>query len=70
MIKELKDYYKQLDKEHEEYRNKYKEKEPKCSGFQYSKNKEIPKEDREKIKNIKEQKLHIKRLIKLIEEEN
>jgi hypothetical protein len=67
MKKQLQEYYNWLDKDHKAYRKEYKKENPGRQGFQYNHN-ALEKEDVKWIKNVKEQKLHVKRLLKLIEE--
>ena len=67
MIELLEKYYKELEQEHSEFKNAHKKENPGDCGFHYDKEK-CTWLERRKIQNIKEQKLHIKRLMKLIKE--
>lgn len=67
MKKQLQEYYDQLDQQHRMIREKYRKENPGIQGFTYEKS-AWKKQDREKLDNVKQQKLCIKKLLKLIEE--
>ena len=68
VIETLEAYYEVLDSAHKAYRDKYKSENPRYNGFQYSREKQPTPEERKQMQNIKEQKLHIMRLLKLMDE--
>ncbi len=69
MKKELEKYLQELEAEHKEIRNKYKVKCKDSNCFMYARSNEWTPGDGRRLNNIKEQKLHINRLLKLMEEE-
>lgn len=68
MKEQLEIYLKQLEVEHKELRNKYKGKSKYSNCFAFDRNKKWSVDDAKRLNNIKEQKLHINRLLKLIGE--
>lgn len=70
VIEVLERYFEELEKYHKEYQKKYQDKRPGVHCFRYTRDcSEERIKDTKKLWNVKEQKLHIKRLIKLIKEE-
>ena len=67
VLETLENYLNELENEHKQHKDKYRKERPGDCGFHYERN--IPREDKNKLHYIKEKKLHIKRLIKLIKEE-
>ena len=61
----LQEHLEMLNKEHKEIRKKYRVKCKDSNCFMYDYSKKWDKEDHIKIKNIKEQKLLISRLLKI-----
>lgn len=68
MKEQLEIYLQELELEHKEIRNKYRTKCKDSNCFMFTKANEWQKEDLRRLNNIKEQKLHINRLLKLIGE--
>ena len=62
---ELIKYCEELEQEHKEIRKKYRVKCKDSNCFMYSRN-DVTAIDGRRVRNIKEQKLHIKRLLKLM----
>ena len=69
MKEQLEKYLQKLETEHKEIRNKYKVKCKDSNCFMYSRSNNWNVEDGRRLRNIKEQKLHINRLLKLMEAE-
>lgn len=68
VIKTLEKYLEELENEHKEFKQKYKKEKPGDCGFHYDPDKKCSKQEHLRLRNIKEQKLHIKRLLKMIKE--
>lgn len=69
MIRMLELYYEELDKEHKRIKDKYRKEKPGRGGFTYDRNKQWDESDGKRLKNIKQQKLAVNKLIKLMKEE-
>ena len=68
MKEQLEKYLQELELEHKEIRSKYRTKCKDSNCFMFTRANEWQIEDLHRLNNIKEQKLHINRLLKLIGE--
>lgn len=69
MKKQLQNYLLELEAEHKELRKKYRVKCKDSNCFMYSRSNNWTFNDSRRLHNIKEQKLHINRLLKLMGDE-